>query len=181
MKAILLVAAGCLVYLSLITMIFRLWEIPARVACMTRCFLATVPVLLAVYLATPADLGFLPADWADRPTWLGAGFTLFLYCAAFFGGMLQLYNLSERGFSLRMLIEIDESASGVMTVREMMRAYSRGKGIQWMYWKRLHDLLDHGLVTISDGTLQNTARGRRSARLFTWLQEFIRLDRRTEL
>jgi hypothetical protein len=175
MKAILMVAVGCLVYLSLITLIFRLWEVRARVAFMTRFFLATVPVFLVAYLLTPPDLGFLPPDWVDHPAWLGRLFALFLYGAAFFGGMLQLYNLSERGFSLRMLIEIDESPRGTMTVAEMMRGYSRGKGIQWMYWKRLNDLLDHGLVTISDGTLRNTARGRRTARLFGWLQDFIGL------
>jgi hypothetical protein len=176
MKALLFAALATLVYLGMVTAIFRSQNVRQRAALMVRLWLVSVPALVVAYLATPADLGVLPADWTDQPAWAGLCFLVLAYAAAFFGGVLQLYNLAERGFSLRILMDVDESPRGAMTAAEIMRDYGRGQGFGWMYQKRLDDLQAQGLGVIDGGTLRATERGRRMARTFQWLRNFLRLD-----
>src|ERR1051325_1099036 len=139
MKALLLAALATLVYLGLVTAIFRGHGVRQRAALMVRLWRVTAPVVVVAYLVTPSDLGFLPADWADQPGWAGVLFLVLAYAAAVFGGVLQLYNLAERGFSLRILIDVDESPRGAMTAAEIMHEYGGGRGFGWMYQKRLDD------------------------------------------
>ena len=101
-----------------------------------------MPLLAVVYLLTPADLWLLPDALLDDPPWFGLVFCLGLWFAGFFGGILQLYNLTERGMSLRMLIDVAQSGDRGMTADEIMRDYSAGQGIAWMYQKRLDGLLE---------------------------------------
>ena len=90
-------------------------------------------------------------------------FCLGLWFAGFFGGNLQLYNLTERGMSLRMLIDVAQSGERGMTAQEIMRDYSAGQGIAWMYQKRLDVLLAGRLIRIEDGAIVNERRGRHVA------------------
>jgi hypothetical protein len=68
--------------------------------------LVSVLLLLAVYLLTSASLWLLPVPVQDDPAWFGPIICLGLWLAGFFGGILQLYNLTERGMALRMLIDV---------------------------------------------------------------------------
>ena len=102
--------------------------------------------------------------------------TLFLYSAGFFGGLLQLYNLSDRGLSLRMLIDILESPRGGMTTGDVAANYGAGCGIAWMYGKRLEGIAYAGLAEMHEKKMVLTARGRKLARLFAFLQNFARVD-----
>jgi superfamily II helicase len=56
-----------------------------------------------------------------------------------------------------------------------MQGYSAGRGIAWMYVKRLEDLQSAGLAKVDGETLVLTPKGQRVAKLFTWLQEFARV------
>jgi hypothetical protein len=176
LKAILLTTVASILYTGLITVVFRAWSIRARAATMTRVFLLTLPVLASAYWLTPADLAVLPQGWGDDPVWLGLAFTLILYSAAFFGGILQLYNLADRGFSLRMLIDIDEAPTGALSLQEVIVRYSRGKGIHWMYQRRLDGLCEQGLVELDGQAIRNTPKGQRTAEFFDRLQRFCRID-----
>jgi hypothetical protein len=100
-------------------------------------FLSVLPVLLAVHLLTPPDLGFLPAKLVMPMAWIDIAFAEFLYSVGFFGEILQLYNLTDRGFSLRILIDILEAPCGTTRLDDVMQGYGAGRGIAWMYAKRL--------------------------------------------
>ena len=176
MKAILVASAMCVVYLVLATVAFRLAGPDAkRVRLMTLLFLCTLPLVVAIHLLTPPDLGFIPPAFVENPN-LELGFLVFLYCSSFFGGVLQLYNLADRGFSLRIAIDISQSDDGCMTVGEVIRSYSAGRGARWMYQKRIDDLVALKLVEIADDRVTATPKGLRVAGRFSWLRNFIGVE-----
>jgi len=175
MKGILLACIGTLVYLGVATLLLRRTAIQRRAAAMLYLFLATLPVFLAIHLLTPPDLALLPVSLTEPVVWIDLVVGLHLYAAGFFGGSLQLYNLAERGFSLRILIDVYESPTGVMTQEGLFRTYSRGRGILWMYQKRLEGLREQGLIEPEVDTLRTTLWGRRVAVLFTRLRNLVGL------
>jgi hypothetical protein len=175
MKAILLAALAELLLLACVTWGLRSGITRQRARSMLVAFLSVLPVLLAVHLLTPPDLGFLGAELMMPIAWVDVAFAMFLYSVGFFGGILQLYNLADRGFSLRILIDILESPLQVMSLDDVMQGYSAGRGIAWMYAKRLEDMQGAGLAKIEDESLVLTPKGQRVAKLFAWLQEFARV------
>jgi hypothetical protein len=148
----------------------------ASAALLTAVFLASVPLYLLLFLATPADFGFLPLWLCDDPQLVVLGFGLFVYAAGYFGGVLQLYNLADRGFSLRILIDIAESPRGELTAVQLCDAYSQGKGLAWMYRKRIDGLTEHRLIRLSGGAAQLSPKGLRTAALFGRLRTWLRLE-----
>ena len=175
MKAILVAALVELLLLVVVSWGLRSGITVRRARLMLIAFLSVVPVLLAIHLLTPPDLGFLGAELVMPIAWVDIAFSVFLYSAGFFGGILQLYNLADRGFSLRILIDILEAPSEAMRPDDVMQGYSAGRGIAWMYAKRLNDMQSAGLARVDDECLVLTPKGRRVAKLFTWLQEFARI------
>ena len=97
MKALILVAAACIAYFVVFTWMFRILQVQKRVALLLGLWVASVPLFIVAYLITPATLGILPFELVDAPTWAGLVFGMLVYVAAFFGGLLQLYQLTERG------------------------------------------------------------------------------------
>lgn len=176
MKGVILAAVMCLVYLIVMSVGLRLAG-PAvlRARLLFRLFLLTLPLSALVYWVTPADLGFLPVAWLDANPTIEFGFLLFLYSSAFLGGILQLYNLADRGFSLRIAMDIHSSSRGSMTAEDVVRSYSAGKGIIWMYQKRIDDLIRLRLAEAADDTVRATAAGKRVAARFSWLRRFLRV------
>ena len=69
-----------------------------------------------------------------------------------------------------MLIDILEKPSGKMSANEIMRSYGSGKGVIWMYDKRVRDMLSSGLVRETDGNLVLTRRGIVLARVYSALR-----------
>jgi hypothetical protein len=175
MKAILLAALAELLLFACISALLRFGVTSRRARSMLIAFLSVLPLLLVAHLVTPPDLGFLPAALAMPIVWIDIAFALFLYSVGFFGGILQLYNLADRGFSLRILIDILEAPSQEMRLDDVMQGYSAGRGIAWMYAKRLEDLQSAGLAKVEGESLVLTPKGQRVAKLFTWLQEFARV------
>jgi hypothetical protein len=175
MKAILIAAMAELLLFACVSASLRSGVTARRARAMLIAFLSVLPVLVAVHLLTPPDLGFLPAELVMPIAWVDIAFAAFLYSAGFFGGILQLYNLADRGFSLRILIDILQAPSQAMRLDDVMKGYSAGHGIAWMYAKRLDDLQSAGLAKVQGETLVLTPKGRRAAKVFTWLQEFARI------
>jgi hypothetical protein len=175
MKAILLAGLMALAFLVAMTAAFRIWPMRRRAVFLVRLWMASVPVLLLAYALTPADLWLLPSEVHDDPVWFGPIFCLGLWFAGFFGGIIHLYNLAERGMSLRMLIDITEAGEHGLDQTGIMRAYSRGQGIAWMYNKRLDDLREQRLVWIEDAMLINSPRGRSLAATFGRLRRLFGL------
>jgi hypothetical protein len=133
-------------------------------------YLAALGALAGVHALTPAHLGFLPEHAEVGSYALDLGFCLFLFSAGFFGGILQLYNLADRGLSLRMLIDVKEAGDAAATVDCIAERYSRGRGIGGMYAKRIDGMVSAGLVAEEGERLRLTPRGARAARLFAWLR-----------
>jgi hypothetical protein len=142
---------------------------------MVRFFLATLPAGALAYYFSPRDLWFIPTRWLEPNELVDFGFWLLLYVAAFFGGILQIYNLADRGFSLRIAIDIDQSPAGVMTADDLLNSYSQGKGIVWMYQKRIDDLIRLKLIEITGEIVEATPRGRSVAARFAWLRRFLQV------
>jgi hypothetical protein len=174
MKPILVAALAELLLFVLVSACWRSGMTRPGAASMLVAFLCVLPVLLAVELLTPPDLGFLGGELVVPIGWVDVGFALFLYTVGFFGGILQLYNLADRGFSLRILIDILEAPAQETSLDRIMSAYSAGRGIAWMYDKRLDNMRSAGLARVEGTGLVLTWKGRRVAQLFTWLQEFAR-------
>jgi hypothetical protein len=175
MKAILIAALAELLLFACVSVCLRLDVTEQRARLMLIAFVSVLPVLLAAHALTPPDLGFLGAGWVTPIVLVDIAFAVFLYTVGFFGGLLQLYNLADRGFSLRILIDILEAPSQIMNLEDVMKGYSGGRGIAWMYAKRLKDMKSAGLVEADGECLVLTPKGRRAANLFTWLQEFARV------
>jgi hypothetical protein len=175
MKALLLAALAELVLLVCVSALLRADIIERRARAMLIAFLCILPVLLAVHLLTRPNLGFLPAELVMPIAWIDIAFAVFLYSVGFFGGILQLYNLADRGFSLRILIDILEAPSQAMRLDDVMQGYSAGRGIAWMYAKRLEDMQSAGLAKVEGESLVLTPKGERVAKVFTWLQQFARV------
>ncbi|HET8579002.1 MAG TPA: hypothetical protein VFO18_18030 [Methylomirabilota bacterium] len=175
MKGLLLAVACSLVCALATTLLFRTVAVRARAAAMLRIFLFTVPLYLAAYALTPADLSVLPEALVEPRAWLGGALGLYVHAALFFGGWLQLYNLADRGFSLHILIAIDRSPAGALSPEELRERYGDG-GIAGMADKRIAGILETGFVTLDGGRLRPTSKGIRAARLFEALRAFLQID-----
>jgi hypothetical protein len=175
-KGLLLAAASSLLCVAAVTVVFRVVDVPRRAAAMLGIFLATIPLYVAAYVLTPADLRLLPGWLVEPRGFLCGAFGLFVHAALFFGGWLQVYNLAERGFSLRILIDIDESPARALSAEEAEAAYGGGRGMGWMLDKRIEGLLSTRLIVERDGRLMATGKGTRAARLFGGLRAFLRID-----
>jgi len=175
-KALLLALACSLLFALLITLYLRTVEVQQRAATMLRLFLATVPLYLVLYAAIPSDLGFL-SPWLVEPRYVPAClFGLFVHSALFFGGWLQLYNLADRGFSLRILTDIYESPERALTAPELQARYGGGRGMDWMLDKRVQGIVDTGMASLADGRVRLTPKGTRAARLFGTIRAYLQLE-----
>ena len=139
-------------------------------------FLITIPVYIVVYLVTPPDLWFLPDDLRDANYAFALIFGLIVHTAFFGGGVLQLYNLADRGLSLRILIDIMESQAQELTLEEVLENYGGGKGMGWMYQKRIEGMLDNKMIVMRNGDVQITDKGLKIARYFSWMRKFLNLE-----
>jgi hypothetical protein len=162
MKPILIACLAEIVCVILVTVRFRFFPTERRARFMVGAYALLVPLVAALNVRGGEGLY----------AFVDAAFSVFVYSAGFFGGVLQLYNLADRGFSLRIAIDIHERPSGTMTLEEVMTGYGAGKGISWMYGKRIEGMVSSGLVEIRDGNVVNTAKGRKTARVFALLRTF---------
>jgi len=166
MKAICLASAMTVVLLVLVTFCFRLYPSAHRARQMLLVYLFCLAVLVALWFATPDDLGLLGRSLLAKPTWLDFAATLFFFSAGFFGGALQLYNLCDRGFSLRILVDMLEAPTGGVDVDYLSANYSSGRGLVWMYRKRIDDIVAARFVMHTNKLVTLTAKGQMLADLF---------------
>jgi len=177
MKAVCLASAMTIILLLAVTLAFRFDPREQRVRQSTLLYLASLIVLVAVWWTTPDDLGFLPSWLLAEPPWFDLLLALFFFTAAFFGGVLQLYNLADRGFSLRILIDALDEPGGAIGAGQLLAGYGGGQGVRWMYDKRIQGLLDGDLVRRTDESFVLTANGTRIADMFIHVRHFLKMDR----
>lgn len=170
MKGILLASLCSLSIFLAMTVAYRLRPSCARVNVALQIWLGSMVELIVLYVLTPGDLGFLPEVLVGKPVWLDCGFSLFVLSASFFGGWLQLYNLTNRGYSLRMLIDFLHRQGSPMSAADVAQSYADGRGLVWMYDIRIQGLTDTGLADVADNKVVSTARGIRIAKIFRGLR-----------
>jgi hypothetical protein len=166
MKAIGLASAMTIVLLVLVTFCFRLYPSEHRARQMLFVYFFSLALLVALWFATPHDLGFLGRSLLTEPGWLDFAATLFFFSAGFFGGALQLYNLCDRGFSLRILIDMLETPADAVDVDHLTANYSSGRGLGWMYRKRIDDIVAARFIDQTSKQIVLTAKGEMFADLF---------------
>ena len=174
MKGLLVAASGTLALALAMTVVLRLARPRRRVASLLGVFAVSLPGVAAAYLLTPGDLWVLPGHLVDGRAW-GLLFSLAVYASLFAGGLMQLYNLADRGFSLRILIDLDEDPRHPASVADVVRAYGGGQGMKWMLAKRIDGVVQEGLAESRAGRLVLTSRGRRAARVFAGVRSALRL------
>jgi hypothetical protein len=121
---------------------------------------------VALWFTTPDDLGLLGRSLLTKPAWLDFAAALFFFSAGFFGGALQLYNLCDRGFSLRILVDMLEAPVNTLDVTYLTANYSSGRGLVWMYRKRIDDIVAAHFIDQVDKRIVLTAKGEMFAGLF---------------
>jgi hypothetical protein len=176
MKAVIVAAAMTLVLLLVVTLAFRVRSTQERAKQMTLLYFGCAVVAVLAWVITPSDLGLLAPPLLIEPRWLDLALMLFFFSSAFFGGILQLYNLADRGFSLRILIDLDAATPCGGGGDALVKNYGGGQGLTWMYGKRLHGLLSGGFVHRNANVIELTASGRRTAEMFDAAHRFLRLD-----
>jgi hypothetical protein len=176
MKAIGLASTMTIVLLLFATLTFRLFQSEQRVRQLAVLFAICAALLVCVWLATPDDLGVLSPSLMVVPRWLDLLLALFFFSAAFFGGVLQLYNLADRGFSLRILIDALEHPSGTVDIDRLIAEYGGGRGIRWMYDKRVGDMLQGEFIARAADNLVLCRKGVSLGDLFTHVRRFLRLE-----
>jgi len=176
MKAIILATATTIVLLVVVTIAFRFHQTAQRARQMTLIYLGCIILSALTWFATSVDLGFLPGSLLIQPNWLDFSLMLFFFTAAFFGGALQLYNLADRGFSLHILIDVEGTDSHAVDADWLVANYGGGKGLTWMYGKRIEGLLETKLVDRKAETIELTSKGERTADLLLAVRRFLRLE-----
>lgn len=170
LKGLVLAMGGFLLFLVAHALLFRLAMPRLRFKAMVRIALVTGILLLALYPLTPPDLGFLPSRYT------GAGWAVdllnsLLVFTFLFVGYCMFYFLVDRGFSGRMMIEIEASPERRLRAQDIAARYS----LEMVLLRRLGEMVEIGRVIERDGRYVNTAKGRAAAGLFARVKRFLQL------
>jgi len=130
------------------------------------CFMAAAAVThLTAFLATPAS-AFVSLRLVPWSVDCVGGLAALGFLAL---GYIEFWSLVERSFSLRILIDVAASESG-LTRDQIAKQYSEGRGLEWMMEKRVKDLLGAGLIAPTDSGHRLSPHGRLVARAFRLLE-----------
>ncbi|MBI3546725.1 MAG: hypothetical protein HY081_09080 [Gammaproteobacteria bacterium] len=140
---------------------------------MLRLFLFFLFLLAVIHVMTPSNLWFLPETLLERYPMIDLAYAIFIFAASFFGGWLQLYNLADRGLSLQILIDAEKNSTARIDASSVIQNYSHGKGMAWMYQKRLDDLVRLALIKVDSSRATLTEKGIRYAKIAAWLRKFF--------
>lgn len=170
LKGLLLASGGFLIFLVAHAGLFR-WSMPERrFVAMVR--LATVigVGMIVFHRMTSSDLGFLPAF----STGAGWGVDLLngtLVYGFLFIGYCMFYFLVDRGFSGRIMIEIEQAPERRLRRQDIAARYSMEMVLQ----RRLGEMLEIGRVVVKEGKFCNTAKGQSAAAKFAFVKRFLQL------
>jgi len=150
--------------------LFRFRAPARRFDAMVRAHWLLVPALGVAYAVTPPDLGVLPAAFTGAGWVLDLANSIIVYDFLFIGYSM-LYFLVDRGFSARILIEIERAPNRALTLEGVAAVYAPEE----IVGRRLGDLADIKSVVKEGERFQIVSRGRRQARLFSSVKAFFNL------
>lgn len=170
LKGLVLASAGFAVFLLAHVLLFRL-RVPARrFVAMVWLMFALGMLLIILHRFTSSDLSFLP------PAYTTAGWAIdllngLLVYGFLFIGYCMVYFLIDRGFSGRMMIEIESSPQRRLRPTEIAARYS----LEMVLRRRLNEMIEIGRITEVNARYRNTAKGRSAAAMFSFVKRFLQL------
>lgn len=170
LKGLVLAGAGFILFLIAHVAIFRLMTLERRFRAMVRIMVAIGCVQLIVHRMTAPDLGFLPREFTQSGWAIDLLNGLLVYGFLFIGYSM-FYFLVDRGFSGRIMIEIESSQERRLRQRDIAARYS----LEMVLRRRLTEMLEIGRVILRDGRYCNTAKGRSAAAMFAFVKRFLQL------
>ena len=172
LKGLVLAACGFVLFLAVHVLVFRLHVPERRFFTMVRIAFVIGLVFIGVHRTTPSDLGFglLPQEYT------GAGWAIdlmngLLVYGFLFIGYCMFYFLVDRGFSGRIMIEIESSPGKQLRPSDIADRYS----MEAVLRRRLNQMLKIGRIVEKDGRYCNTAKGQSAAALFAFVKRFLQL------
>jgi len=140
--------------------------------------LIAVPVFLAAYRFTPADLWFLPPPWQAARAWLDAALGVLIL-------LLNIHNYIDwffgfnGGFSTSMMLLLLAREPKGATAAELIAEYHRADGTDKIHGWRLPRLAETGWLRIDPSTqiCTLTDKGRALARFTRFLKTVLTLGR----
>ena len=174
MKGIILVAVTG-AFCSFFILLLLAWAKPARVFRAILGVYAAGNVLFPLaYAVTPENLGFLPTSFLE-PYPVSDVLNGFLLLHLFFWlFVFQGYSLASRGFSLGLIIAIQEGGDGGLSFSEIQRRFGGGKSVEGNFEDKLLDSVQSGLVRRDNVRYFNTPRGERLAALTESCKRFFK-------
>ena len=142
LKGILLALAAFVMFLPLHVLVFHVVRPRARFRAMITLHGILTVSLLAAYVSTPADVGVLPATRATGGAVIGSINAVLVHWFLFMGYSM-FYFLVDRGFSLRILIEIQQAPRGAMSQVELSAVYPP----ESVLLRRLDEMVGIGRLT----------------------------------
>ena len=137
--------------------------LPAYLLLLTRCGLARDPArkLIAGGAASVVVWGVLVAAVPGAAANMSGLDLLNGLCAlgAFFIGFGLIWGVMTRGYTFAMLVEFHR-AGGPLTEEALAAAYSGGRGLSWLFEKRLGGIHRLGLIVRDGGDVALTPAGR---------------------
>lgn len=170
LKGLVLSLLGFLVFLIAHVAIFRLMTLERRFRAMVRIMMLVGCVLLIVHRMTGPDLGILPHAYT-RAGWAIDLLNSLLVYGFLFIGYSMFYFLVDRGFSGRIMIEIESAPDRRLRQQDIAARYSLGIVLQ----RRLTEMLEIGRVVRRGSRYCNTAKGRSAATMFAFVKRFLQL------
>lgn len=138
----LILAGGLVLLWGLVQLaVFRARRPRSAFQSMLACGLPTFPLYVVLYVATPGDLGILPAQLAATPFWLGLLNGAVLHVALFLTGV-QFYFHVARSISVRLLMEFRRAPGQRLSREELERAY----GVEDVVGPRLEAMVRNGYL-----------------------------------
>lgn len=166
LKGLILASIGFLLFLVIHVLWFRVRVPRQRFATLVRLALTGGILVGIMYVTTARDLGFLPARYTQAGWAVDLLDGLVIYVFLFFGYCL-FYFLGDRGFSNRILIEINNaSRARGLRQQDIAERYSMEMVLQ----RRLDEIQEIGRIVERDGRFINTAKGRTAARVFACMR-----------
>jgi len=170
LKGLVLAIGFFVLFLVIHVLLFRLRVPERRFRAMVRIAFALGLVLVAAHRATSSEMGVLPPAYTTAGWAVDLLNSLLVYTFLFVGYSM-FYFLIDRGFSGRIMIEIEADPNNRLRQSEIAARYS----IEMVLRRRLNEMLEIGRITETGGCYRNTEKGRSAATMFAFVKRFLQL------
>jgi hypothetical protein len=170
LKGLILAAVTFVVFFAVHVALYRIRVPQKRFITNARMAVVLGLGMIAVHRLTPLDLGFLPSLYTAAGWAVDLLNGLIVY-AFLFVGYSMFYFLVDRGFSGRIMIEIETSPQRCLRPPEITARYP----LEMVLRRRLGEMVSIGRIVERDGRYCNTDKGRSAAAMFAFVKRFLQL------